>query len=154
MTVPNAPIKIAYVSTFEPAVYIEQCNIRVVNGTGSVSGNQGQLALSLQDANDCRHARFMCQLEYLQETYSYNQGNYYYYRSEPGIIKVDPVPRDFCSAGKIVLCTFYMYCVRSICIVYILYYYVRSSCIVYIYICFCGGGGLRGAGYLCEKKET
>lgn len=107
VTAPNAPIKIAYVSTFEPAVYIEQCNIRVVNGTGSVSGNQGQLALSLQDADDCRHARFVCQLEYLQEIYSYYQGNTYY-RTETGVIKVDPVPRDYCSAGKIVLYTFYM----------------------------------------------
>ncbi|BFZ04005.1 hypothetical protein BsWGS_07044 [Bradybaena similaris] len=97
VTTPNAPIKIAYVTTFEPVVYIEQCNIRVVNGTGSVSGNQGQLALSLQDADDCLHARFECRLEYLYD-YPYYQG--YQRASDTGVIRVDPVPRDYCSSAS------------------------------------------------------
>ncbi|BFZ03950.1 hypothetical protein BsWGS_06989 [Bradybaena similaris] len=68
VTLYDTKVKLASVSIFDPALYLDPSKVEVVNGTGSLTKSQGRLALSFQDVADCLHGTFLCELDFFNLT--------------------------------------------------------------------------------------
>ncbi|BFZ04532.1 hypothetical protein BsWGS_07571 [Bradybaena similaris] len=81
-TLAHEAVKLASVSIIVRGLYVDTSKCSTINGTGSISSGEGYLALSFQDAADCLHGTFLCQLDFVTVS------------GQPGKTKVSTISGD------------------------------------------------------------